>query len=427
MSSVQGQQGDTGEPDVRRAEHLEQIGRTEDALSAYRAALAIDPKNADLLRRFAHCQMRSEKEAEHALGTIDQAVALVPNDPYNHVVRSLVLADQRKPKLAVAAAEEAIALEPELSIGHTALANAYLKRQSWHAAEVSAKKALSLDPDEEMSANILAHALFCQGKQVENQVHISGLLHQDPEDPYTHYVAGLAALQAEKYQKAEEHFLEALRLNPNFDAAREGLLNTFRARSFVYRSYLRYAFFMTRLTSGQRYGLIIGLLLAVQLLKGAFRNVSPGISTGIGVVYMLFVLWTFVARSVGSLIVLGDHKARRALRFMERLDAVVVGGGVVVGLVLLLAGFVLGQSPLIALGGGCICMAVPVVMALTNEHPKGKFLYGLLGLINVIALSAMVVGLVVPGLDLMDSARTAGFLTLIVTTWLAVFGVLYRN
>jgi hypothetical protein len=72
-------------------------------------------------------------------------------------------------------------------------------------------------------------------------------------------------------------------------------------------------------------------------------------------------------------------------------------------------------------------MAVPVVMALTNEHPKGKFLYGLLGLINVIALSAMVVGLVVPGLDLMDSARTAGFLTLIVTTWLAVFGVLYRN
>ncbi|NCF84923.1 MAG: tetratricopeptide repeat protein [Verrucomicrobiaceae bacterium] len=58
MSSVQGQQGDTGEPDVRRAEHLEQIGRTEDALSAYRAALAIDPKNADLLRRFAHCQMR---------------------------------------------------------------------------------------------------------------------------------------------------------------------------------------------------------------------------------------------------------------------------------------------------------------------------------------------------------------------------------
>ena len=184
---------------------------------------------------------------------------------------------------------------------------------------------------------------------------------------------------------------------------------------------------MTRLTSGQRFGLISGLLLGVQLLKGAFRNISPGISTGIGVVYLLFVLWTFVARSVGSLIVLGDRKARQALRFMERVDAIVVGGGVVVGLVLLLAGFVMGQPTLIALGGGCVCVAVPVVMALTNEHPKGRYLYGLLGLINVIALLAMVVSLMVPGLDLVDAARTTGFLTLIVTTWLAVFGVLYRT
>lgn len=427
MSSVQGQQGDAGEPDARRAEHLEQIGRTDDALTAYRAALAVDPTNADLLRRLAHCQMRSEKEAEQALVTIGQAVALVPNDPYNHVVRSLVLAEQRKSKFAVAAAEEAIALEPELSLGHSALANAYMKRQSWHAAEVSAKKALSLQPDEEMAANILAHALFCQGKQVENQVHISNLLHQDPEDPYTHYAAGLAALQAEQYQKAEEHFLEALRLNPNFDAAREGLLHAFRARSIIYRSYLRYGFFMTRLTSGQRFGLIIGLLLGVQLLRGVLRNVSPGISTGIGVVYLLFVVWTFVAKSVGSLIVLGDRKARRALRLIDRVDAVVVGGGVVVGLVSLVAGFVTGQSTLIALGGGCICMAVPVGMALTNDHPKGKYLYGLLGVINVIVLLVMIVSLVVPGLELMVFASATGFLTLIVTTWLAVFGVLYRN
>ncbi|MGY8688969.1 MAG: tetratricopeptide repeat protein, partial [Verrucomicrobiales bacterium] len=299
-----------------------------------------DPNNARLLRQLADCQFRSGKEVGLALRTIDQAIELEPNDPINHVIRSLILADQHQPKLAKKAAEEAITLEPEEPAGYSALANAHMRARAWQAAEIAAKQALALDPDEEMAANLLAHALFCQGKQVENQVHIEGLLQQDPEDPYTHYAAGLAALQGEDYPKAEQHFLEALRLNPSFDPAREGLLNVFRARSIVYRSYLRYAFFMTRLSPGQRVGFMVGLLIGVQVFMRSLKDVSPPMSLAIGALYILFVVWTYVATSVGSLIVLGDRRARHTLKPIEKLDAILVGGGVVLGVGLVIVGLI---------------------------------------------------------------------------------------
>ena len=130
MRELQDERGNTGERDAMRAQHLEQLGRTEDALSAYRDALAKDPNNARLLRRLAHCQFRSGNEVGMALRTIDQAIGLEPNDPFSHVIRSLILADQHQPKLAKQAAEDAIALEPEEPAGYSALANAHMRARA---------------------------------------------------------------------------------------------------------------------------------------------------------------------------------------------------------------------------------------------------------------------------------------------------------
>lgn len=423
MRELREERGNSGEHDALRGQHLERLGRHEDALTAYRDALARDPHNAHVLRLLAYCQLRSEKEGGQALDTIDQAIALEPGEASNHVIRALILVDQRKANVAREAAEKAIELEPEASLGHAALAQAYMKARAWHAAELAAKKALSLDPDDGMASTILAHALFCQGKQVENQGHVARMLHQNPEDPFTHHAAGLAALQAEEFNKAEQHFLEALRLNPEFESAREGLLDAFRARSFLYRSYLRYAFFITRLSPGQRMGLLFGVLLLVQVLLRSILHVSAAVALAVGILYLLFVVWTYVAGAVGSLIVFRDRRARQALKPWQRFEALSVGGGVIAGILLTTSGFLGSQLSVVAAGGGLIALTVPLVLALNSEPRRGRFLYGSLAISGVLGWAFLLLNVMWSGSGFLALGLTIAITVLIISTWCAAFDV----
>ncbi len=424
MSEVEGEV-EAGNQDVFRAEHLQHVGRYDDALEALRVALSKQPDSPELLRRMAHCQMNSATESNHALDTIERAIQLGPNQARSFALKSLILSDNHQGKQAIAPAEEAVSLDPDDAFGYAALAYAYLRSDRLADAETTAKAALALDPDEVMAANVLTHALFRQGKQAENQVQISSMLYQDPEDPYTHHSAGLAAMQAGDYAKAEEHFLEALRLRPNFEAARQGLLESFRARSPHYRAYHRYAFFMMRLTPGQRIGVFIGLWMAYNVVRRGLAQLSTAAYYGITALWILFVIWTFVARSVGSLMVMLDRRARHALTTVEKWDAVLVGGGVVAGTTLVAAGLIASQTATTMIGAGLIAMAIPLVMTLTNDHPKGKYLYGIASAVVILCFVLVLIGLTVPILAA-GPALALGSLVTVVTMWLAMFGVWYR-
>ncbi len=427
MRGLQDQQGNTGEIDAMRGRQLQRLGRNDDALTAYREALAQDPDNAQVLRLLAYCQLRSERESEQALLTIDRAIELEPNDPDSHVIRALVLVDRGEVKPALEAADRAIELEPEAAMGYSVLAQAHMKAQAWAAAETAAKMALAIDPDEEMAATVLAHALFCQGKQLENQVHIGGMLHRDPEDPYTHHAAGLAALQAEEFAKAEEHFLEALRLDPEFEPARDGLLDAFRARSVIYRGYLRYAFFVTRLSPRQRLGFFFGVLILAQVAFRSTAGVLPALTLVLIGVYLLFVVWTHVAGAVGSLIVLGDRSARHALRTRERVKAVAAGGGVVLGGLVLGLGLMVNALSLAAVGVGFFGMAIPLILFLdhSGEPRRGRVLYGGLAALGFAALLGILSHLLWPGIGapILSASMRVMLGVLIVATWCAALSV----
>ena len=58
--------------------------------------------------------------------------------------------------------------------------------------------------------------------------------------------------------KAMEHFREALRLDPEMEWARAGIVEAMKARNFVYRWMLAYFLWMARLDSRVRWGLVIG-------------------------------------------------------------------------------------------------------------------------------------------------------------------------
>lgn len=409
-------------PQIIRGLQLKELGRYADAESAFKEALAQEPNDGFALHQLAACQLHLPGRPRDALTTIDSAIALEPNDADHHVLRSFILGGLRRPKESLVAVETARSLDPQHSGALVAAAQAHLQMEKWPLAEQAAREALALDADNSAAANQLAHALRLQNKHEENASHLAGMLARDPEDEFTHANAGWSALQRGERRIAEVHFREALRLDPDFESAREGLLNSFRARSPIYRGYLRYCFFMQRISSGRRWAMVIGLWLGSK-----FAGAIPG-GYALVAVYMLFVLWVWVAKAVGNFFLLFDRFARCALRADEKREAAAVGGALSFGLVLLIAGFWI-SAPVMLAGAGLIASSFPLSMTFTNHAPLGRWLFGS---VAAVMLAGIALLLAVRYLPLADSEIAmqlfvAGAFGCLGCTWLGSIPALRRG
>jgi Tfp pilus assembly protein PilF len=414
---------DAPHPQLLRGLQLKELGRYTDAESAFMEALAQEPNDAFVLHQLAGCQWQIPGRYKDALQTINQAIALEPNESGHHVLRAFILCVLDRPKEALAASRMALGLDPNDSSAFAAEAQAHLQMENWPLAEKSARQALSLDADNSAAANQLAQVLRLQNKQAENAAHLAGMLARDPDDAFTHANAGWAALQRGEHRAAEVHFREALRLDPDFDYAREGLLNSFRARSPLYRAYLKYCFAMQRLSSGARWGVILGLYFGMQIAKR-----FPG---GIIVValYFVFVLWVWVARPVGNFLLLFDSFAKYALRPLEKVEAAVVGGGLLLGVFSIAASIAFHSDAALFIGLGSIAAAFPFSLTFTNESRLGRWLFGAIAAAAIIGTIAIVLALALPALPQkgITDFFTGACIACLASTWLGNISSLVRR
>ena len=409
-------------PQIMRGLQLEDLGRYADAERAYREALAQEPNDAFALQHLASCLLHLPQRQVEALTTIDRAIAIEPNEAGHHVLRSFILTGAGEPKHGLAAAQTALGLDPHHTWAFTAEAQAHLLTEQWPLAEASALQALALDAENSTAANQLAQALRLQNKLGENAAHLAGMLARDPENPFTHSNAGWAALQRGERREAETHFREALRLDPDFEPARDGLLTSFRARSPIYRTYLRYCFFMQRLSAKSRWAVILGLYFGVK-----FARLIPG-GFIISALYMLFVLWVWVAKPFGNFFLLFDSFARYALRPAEKREAVAVGGGLLAGLAILATGAALGAAPVVLLGLGFIAASFPLSMTFTNGSRPGTYIFGTVAAITLLGALLQLLAGHVPLIEA-DAAMTifnAGAIGCLASTWLGNVPALRR-
>jgi Tfp pilus assembly protein PilF len=411
---------DAPHPQLLRGLQLKELGRYTDAESAFKEALAQEPNDAFALHQLAGCQWQIPGRHKDALQTINQAIAVEPNESEHHVLRAFILCVLDRPKEALSTARTALGLTPNESAAYTAEAQAHLQMENWPAAEQSARRALALDADNSGAANQLAQALRLQNKQAENDAHLAGMLARDPDDAFTHANAGWSALNRGEHRVAETHFREALRIDPDFDYAREGLLNSFRARSPIYRAYLKYCFAMQRLSSGARWAVILGLYFGVKVARyipGGFILVA---------LYFLFVLWVWVARGVGNFILLFDRFARFALRRNEKIEALAVGGGLCVGLVLLGVG-VLWSPSLLVIGLGLVAAVFPLSMTFTNASRLGVWLFGSIAAVTLVGALLSGFSSLLPILEPTFMLFAIGAFGCLASTWLGNLRIFNRR
>ena len=372
-----------------RGVQLSSLRRYAEAEAVFGQLLSDDPENSDVLLHLAIAQLHQDGKEKQSLKTIQMALASDPEDSKLHGFHSNILLTLDKYKDALSAAEKAISLDPDSAFAFRMKASALMALGRHAEAEATARQSLELDPDDSGAATILSHALRIQGKAAENEDQIASMLARDPEDDDNHTAAGWQALQKGNRQAAEQHFLEALRLNPENELAREGLLESFKARSPFYRSYLKWTFWMASQSQARQWAIVIGFLLlskGFRMMKGTEYATIGKIGMGI---YWLFVLWVHVASGVGNFFVLLDRKARHALKKREKHEAIFVGGGVVGGLALLAIalgaywlapiGLAIVWAISVFLGSTLIVAAFPFAHTFTNDSSIGKWIMGTCG------------------------------------------------
>jgi tetratricopeptide (TPR) repeat protein len=408
---------------------LLQQGRYVDAEFAGREALARDPDDAFLLYMLALAQYQQDDGEVRALPTANRAIALEPADASYHALRSRILLELHRLDEADASADEAIRLGPGETEGHVARGFVRFRRQDWAGAEKCAREALELDPEDGGAAHLLTESLRLQGRANENREVLEERLARDPLDPNAHVSLGWRALQADRRDAAEEHFLEALRLDPGHEAARIGLLEAFKSRAPWYRAWLRLNLWSQRFSQQSRWFVIGGLFVLTRFARVLFKGPLAPIGLLATVLWLFFALWSHLASGSANFIVLLDSRARHALRRPERLEAVAVGGCMCLGLLLGVIGMLPGTFLVSAAGLFAFAASIPFAYTFTNKSLAGSRLFAGVAAVSLLAGAMILVAHVAP-MSMPPTAISAIVMVaaggVIATTWLANVPALRR-
>jgi len=257
---------------VTRAIHLIDASRYDLAEKELRKALAQDPEDFHAHAYLGLCQYHLDSYDE-AQVSAEKAIALQPDHPFGHYVLGLVHLHLDNYKEAKASFQEAIRLDPSEAEYHGTLGYLYLETEQYGLGLEHADQGLSLDPRNLTCKNCRARALTHLGRMDEAQRTIEGALKDAPENAHTFANLGWTCLHQGQHREALQHFREALRLDPESEWARNGMIYALRARFVAYRLLLTFYLWMSRLNPKVRSGILIGAVILMRVLRTAAREV----------------------------------------------------------------------------------------------------------------------------------------------------------
>lgn len=299
---------------LRRGEMLREQGRNAEAEKYLQEAITTEPENPDGYFQLAFCYCNWGGRNQRALQTIDRAISLDPNRSDFFALRAWILGNLGQHLQAIKVSEQALGLDAYNILALNAATRAWCGLAKWKEAEAKARHTLSISSRNASAGNMLALALRQQGKVQQSREVAADLLSLDPDSADSQSNAGWSALHAGDYRRANRFFLEALRLNPNDEDARRGLLHAFNSRVWIYRVYFKGIAYLSRHTQETR-------LFLVGLLYATYRIVVGGLRTHFGeegthwaiVVVALYLVVLCFGRYFANLFLLLDPFARHAV------------------------------------------------------------------------------------------------------------------
>ncbi len=360
-----------------RALVLFEQSRTDLAEAELRQELAGDPENPLAHALLALCLAERERFDE-AQREAEVAVHGAPDMPFAHYALAEVLAGRNRPKEAREAVNEAIRLDPSEADHFALLAGIEAELGRWKDALAASERGLALDPEHVRCSNMRAMALVNLGRRDEAGLTLDSALTRDPENAVTHANKGWAMLHAGTTKPALEHFREALRIDPDSEWARRGIVEALKARNFIYRWLLAYFLWMSRLSGRARWGVILGLYFASRFLDGISER-SPQLAPYLRpllLLYVLFVVLTWIADPLFNLLLRFSRFGRLALSRDQTVASnwlLVCLGGAVAALVIAL---LTSSGVAIAAVFFCAMMSIPVTATFRRQPGTPRRILG---------------------------------------------------
>ncbi len=400
----------------QRAQVLYQQHRFSQAAQELRAGSLESTADANSYALLALCLVNIG-ELEEAESEARRAVIHSPGNPFGHYALSFVYFRCGQLRNAELSAREAIRLSPAGPDYLALLANIQLSRDHPKEALESAEQGLAVDPDHAGSLNLRTMALIKMGRKEEAASAVQGALSAHPNDALAHANQGWAWLHQGKYRESLASFREALRVDPDLQWARQGMLTALKARYPIYRWMLAYFLLMGRLSRRMRWAIVIGFVVAMQLLN-ATGQASKQVHLPAMVIVAAYGAFVFLSWTIDpffNLLMRVSPYGRYLLTPDQRRSSTVAACLIAAAVTVATAAIFLRPAELIFIAFSSALLIIPACAIF--RLPKGwrRVVAG----IFVIAVGAMVIGAaVVPDVD---AGVEIILVSVVVSTWVFRF------
>jgi len=212
-----------------RAAILDELGRQEDALSAYRIAAQKEDQADKAFLSVANIHLRNEAYLE----AIDNFTAYLRYHPSDGMVlhdrgSAYQLLDDLKS--AERDYRQSAMVNPDLATAHANLGSVLRKLERYHEAVDAYTDALKIEPEDAMIVNNRGYAYFLAGDYEKAVADFKKATTLSPDYAYAHNNLASAYIKLEKYQEAVDAAGQAISIDPEYGFA---YLNRGIAREMV--------------------------------------------------------------------------------------------------------------------------------------------------------------------------------------------------
>ena len=286
------------EPIFQRGVLLYQQNRYELAEAEFKQALAAEPHHS-LTHAFLALCLAERKQFKEATDEAKLAVHYEPDSDFAHYALGKVFYDRDHFPEALHHINEAVRLDSSNPQNFALLAAIQFDQRRWKESLDAAERGLQLDAEHVGCTNLRAMALVKLGRKHEAGTTIDAALARNPDNSVTHANQGWTLLESGDHKKALEHFREALRLDPESEWARQGIIESLKAKHLIYSLMLRYFLWMSKLSQKAQWGIILGAYFGNRILSGVSKSnpeLAPWILP-IKILYLVFAILTMDGRS----------------------------------------------------------------------------------------------------------------------------------
>jgi tetratricopeptide (TPR) repeat protein len=348
-------------------------GRNDRAEAELRGLLAEDPGSAGAHALLSLTLLALERPIE-AEDEARAAIGAGPELMLAHYALAAALVSRGMLEEAQQAIAQTLRLSPRDPDAWALQAQIHLGRRAWEPARLAAERALGTDAEHIGAKNVRALALVQLGRQADADATLADALAREPENATTHASRGWSLLQRGAVGEARQHFLEALRLEPDQEAARAGLLESIKARNRFYRAMLAFQFWLGRQQKRTVWVVLLGLWIVPRILRGLARQ-YPAVTPLVLPIVAAFAIFAFSTWIIGPLsdAFLFFHPiGRHALNEREKTGSAAVIGCIVGAVLFVTAGIAFGSATLVLGGLALLPFIIPLSATFELDNPRRR-------------------------------------------------------